>query len=192
MRNAFHRMIDAWQRKKLLANPGVSIGDGCRISYRRIQLKGNANCKLTIGNHSWIDSSLVFEKSAASLRIGENTFIIGATISCANQVIFGNNVQVAWGVNILDHNSHSLNYIERRSDLPNTFNGIKTWVDVSIGKVFIDDDAWLGVGCIILKNVHIGKGAIVAAGSVVTKDVPPFTVVAGNPAVIIKQLKKEE
>lgn len=55
----------------------------------------------------------------------------------------------------------------------------------------IENDAWIGCCSIILKGVHIGKGAIVAAGAVVTKNVKPWTVVAGNPAVEVKKLRKE-
>ena len=57
--------------------------------------------------------------------------------------------------------------------------------------IIIEDYAWISYGCSILKGVTIGKGAIVGACSVVTKDVPPWTVVAGNPARIIKTLNQE-
>ena len=56
------------------------------------------------------------------------------------------------------------------------------------GGIVIEDDAWLGVGVIVLQAVTIGRGAIVAAGSVVTKDVPPMTLVAGNPVKIVKKM----
>lgn len=57
---------------------------------------------------------------------------------------------------------------------------------ITKGKIIIDDDVWIGFGAIILSGVHIGKGAIIGAGSVVTKDVPEYAIVAGNPAKIIK------
>jgi acetyltransferase-like isoleucine patch superfamily enzyme len=55
--------------------------------------------------------------------------------------------------------------------------------------VIIDDDAWIGAGALVLKGVHIGRGAIVAAHSVVTKDVPPFVLVAGSPARVVRKLE---
>lgn len=58
---------------------------------------------------------------------------------------------------------------------------------ISKGPIIIDDDCWLGFGSEILSGVHIGKHSIVAARAVVTKDVPPYTIVAGNPAKIVKQ-----
>lgn len=58
---------------------------------------------------------------------------------------------------------------------------------ISKGPIIIDDDCWLGFGSEILSGVHIGKHSIVAARAVVTKDVSPYTIVAGNPAKIVKQ-----
>lgn len=56
----------------------------------------------------------------------------------------------------------------------------------SKGDIIIDDDVWIGYGAVILSGVHIGQGAVIAAGSVVSKDVPPYAVIAGNPSRIIK------
>ena len=62
------------------------------------------------------------------------------------------------------------------------------WSEINTKEIIIKNNAWIGMRSIILKGVTIGEGAIVAAGSVVTKDVPPYTLVAGNPAVIKKKL----
>ena len=67
---------------------------------------------------------------------------------------------------------------------------IYSFVDVK-GEVHIKHDAWIGAGCIILPNVTIGEFSIVGAGSVVTKSVPPFSVVAGNPARVIKKIDED-
>lgn len=63
----------------------------------------------------------------------------------------------------------------------------KDWDNVITKEITICKKAWIGMNVIILKGVTIGEGAVVAAGSVVTKDVPPYRVVGGNPAQIIKQ-----
>lgn len=60
----------------------------------------------------------------------------------------------------------------------------------SVGLIQIDDDCWIGANCVITAGVHIGKHAVVAGGSVVTKDVPPYCVVAGNPAKIIRRYQE--
>jgi len=63
---------------------------------------------------------------------------------------------------------------------------------VSIAPVTIENKAWIGARAIILKGVTVSEGAVVAAGSVVTKDVPPWTIVGGNPATILRPLTEEE
>jgi acetyltransferase-like isoleucine patch superfamily enzyme len=65
-------------------------------------------------------------------------------------------------------------------------------VDLSEAPVFIHDDVWVGAMSIVLKGITIGEGSIVGAGSVVTKDVPPWTIVAGNPAKIIREIGIDE
>jgi acetyltransferase-like isoleucine patch superfamily enzyme len=76
--------------------------------------------------------------------------------------------------------------------IPNStpnFSRIRPYVKVVNGTIKVEKDAWIGAGVIILPNVTIGEGAVVGAGSVVTKDVPPFTVVGGVPAKEIKKLE---
>ena len=70
---------------------------------------------------------------------------------------------------------------------PNNSN-IRNFVPQHNGDIIIEEDAWIGAGTIILPGIHIGKGAIIGAGSVVTKDVEPYTIVAGNPARIIRKV----
>lgn len=74
------------------------------------------------------------------------------------------------------------------SSFPN-FSRIRPYVNESNGVIEIEADAWIGAGAIILPNVKIGEGAVVGAGSVITKDVPSYTVVAGVPAKVIKKLE---
>ena len=73
------------------------------------------------------------------------------------------------------------------SSFPNN-SRIRPFINEQHGKITIKEDAWLGTGSIILPNVTVGKGAVVGAGSVVTKDIPDFSVAAGVPAKIIKRL----
>ena len=99
---------------------------------------------------------------------------------------------ISWGVTVTDHNSHSLKFSERQSDVLNWHKGKKDWSKVRIQNVVIDDKAWIGFNAILLKGIKIGEGAIVAAGSVVSKDVPAYTIVAGNPATLVQKLAEDE
>ena len=98
------------------------------------------------------------------------------------------NVQIAFGTVFFDHNSHSLNYKFRRNDLPNRLMSSKDWSDVKSENIIIEDDVWIGTNSIILKGVKLGRGSVIAAGSVVTKSTKPFHIYGGNPAKIIKEI----
>ncbi|GAX62995.1 acetyltransferase [Candidatus Scalindua japonica] len=110
----------------------------------------------------------------ARLQIGHSCSIGDRTeIHCGENIEIGNYVIVAWDCVIMDRDYHSLN---------GTREIVKT--------VKIMDRVWIGCRSIILKGVTIGEGSVVAAGSVVTRDVPPYTLVAGNPAKVIKEVKE--
>lgn len=116
------------------------------------------------------------------IKIGEGTSIgKNCTLSAINKVEIGKHVLFAAHVHITDH-SHGYEDISRPI-APQTL--------ITKGPVVIEDDCWLGFGCEILSGVHIGKHCVVGARAVVTKDVPPYSIVAGNPARIVKQYNFE-
>ena len=125
---------------------------------------------------SFIEKSKILVNKGAILKIGKNSRINSAHISVSYCVEIGKNVRIAPNVLILDSDYHVVG--NHFSD-----EGIKK-------KIVIEDDVWLTMRCIILKGVRIGKGSVVAAGAVVTKDVPPYSVVAGVPAKVIKTYQK--
>lgn len=101
------------------------------------------------------------------------------------KLIIKNYVSIAQGVTFILNAEHHTNYI---STYPFKVKELRLTDTESFGKgnIIIDDDVWIGYGATIMSEVHIGQGAIVAAGSIVTKDVPPYAIVAGNPAKVIK------
>ena len=110
-------------------------------------------------------------ESPAVLRIGERCSIGDRTqIHCGKNVTLGNRVLISWDVNIIENEYHGLGGTESE---PRGIN--------------IDDEVWVGCRVVILNGVRIGRGATIGAGSVVTKDVQPFTLAAGNPARLIRQ-----
>jgi acetyltransferase-like isoleucine patch superfamily enzyme len=92
-----------------------------------------------------------------------------------------------------DTNSHPTGALARRRDFQQMVAGDpKDTSSVAAAPIVIEDDVWVGFKSTILKGVHVGRGAIIAAGSMVTKDVPAWTIVAGNPATIIRTLSPHE
>jgi lipopolysaccharide O-acetyltransferase len=114
-----------------------------------------------------------------TLTFGENVQINDRChIASVSNIYIGNNVLIASDVYITDHDHGDIS-LENLKAPPSSRPLINK-------PVYIDDNVWIGQKAIILKGVSVGFGAIIAAGSVVTKDVPPFSIVAGVPAKIIR------
>ena len=128
---------------------------------------------------------------AGQVSFGHHSFLgPGSRIWCTERVDIGSHVLISHGVDIHDSNAHSLQWQDRRVETVERFEHGSHAVPpgVQTAPVVIQDDVWIGFKSSILKGVTIGRGAVVAAGSVVTRDVEPFTLVAGNPALPIKEL----
>jgi len=173
----------------LISEAGVSIAPDTKVFFERIAFQPRS--QLRIGKGSIIEARIVYNRPGAVVIVGENTYIGESLLTSAEHIEFGNDILMAWGGAIVDHNSHSVRWSERRDDVRMWYRGDKDWTHVARAPVRILDKAWIGFNAVILKGVTIGEGAVVAAGSVVTKDVPPFTIVAGNPAQVVRQLPQE-
>lgn len=131
------------------------------------------NCTIEIGKrvllYRDVKLSVWGDDHNAQLAIGENTHIGDRTeIHCGQYVKIGCGCSISWDVVIMDRDYHKLNSHE-----------------CVYKPVVIEDNVWIGCRAIILKGVRIGSGAVVAAGSIVTKDVPSGSIVAGNPARVV-------
>ncbi|MBD3355135.1 acetyltransferase [Candidatus Woesearchaeota archaeon] len=135
--------------------------------------------------------SLLFKK------VGKKVFIFGPfrcgapeNISVGNEVVFSNNCVVGgdYGVSIGNFVMIGQNTTIVSSNHGHQLKGVPMLRQEMYGsKVLINDDVWIGANAVILPGVKIGQGAIIAAGSVVTKDIEPYTIAAGNPAKPIKK-----
>lgn len=147
---------------------------------------------ILIGESSHIYGELLVFGYGGKIRIGSFSFVgENSKIWSGDSVTIGDHVFISHNCNIVDTNSHETDYLERReSHLYRLKNNLTTGVkgNVDTAPVIIEDHVWISFNVIILKGVKIGKGAIIAAGSVVTKDVAAFSLVAGNPAKHIKTL----
>lgn len=132
--------------------------------------------KFSLGDYSVIESFACINNAVGDVMIGEHTRV-GLHNTIIGPVIIGNHVNLAQGITVtaLNHNFEDSN---KRIDEQG----------VSTNQVVIEDDVWIGANAVILPGVTIGHHSVVAAGAVVTKDVPPHSLVAGVPAKIIKKI----
>ena len=116
--------------------------------------------------------------AGACLNVGSNVGMSGASIVCHERVELGDHVLLGVNVCIYDSDLHPTNSLERRQSGP-----------ANTAPVFIEDDVWLCANVLVLKGVRIGARSVIAANSVVTKDIPQNTLEAGVPAVPIGSTK---
>lgn len=180
----------------LLAEDSI-YGNGFSVDLRRPKA---GKVYLKTGSHCILDGSFIFETENGQITVGDRVHIGGSTFVSVNGIEIGNDVTIAWDCLFYDHNSHATGWEERKNDTEQEYRDMlqfgdpirnKNWSVVKSAPIRICDKAWIGVGCKILKGVTIGEGAIVAAGSVVTKDVAPWSVVGGNPAKVLKTVQEQ-
>lgn len=174
-------------------SPDSHYGNDFRVDLRSPETNRKY---LRIGSHCLIDGTFIFEREHGCVVVGDRVHIGESTFICTTNINIGDDVTIAWGCLFYDHNSHSVLWDERKNDTEQEYqdisNGLspianKNWDVVKSAPITICSKAWIGVGVKVLKGVTIGEGAVVGAGSVVTKDVPAWCVVAGNPAQVVKR-----
>lgn len=154
---------------------------------------------LKIGNNSVINARFIFETENGYISVGDRVYIGGGQFISREKITIEDDVIIAWGCTIYDHNSHSIYSNKRKNDVLQVYENMlkgnnlianKDWSCVDSKEITIEKKAWIGFDVTVLKGVTIGEGAVVGAKSVVTKDVPPYTVVGGNPARVLKVIDK--
>lgn len=173
---------------------GIQYGKKLRIT-NHLYLNVDKSSKISIGKNFTFTSGEAFNPLCrnikgciytienAQIQIGNNVGISSACLWIQSSLKIGNNVKIGGDCIIMDTDAHSLNYKERRIfqyDLKNTKSS----------PITIEDDVLIGARCIILKGVKIGKQSIIGSGSIVTKDIPPCCIAAGNPCKVIRYIEK--
>jgi acetyltransferase-like isoleucine patch superfamily enzyme len=179
----FLKILLSLYNKFFVTTVGSNSDLFCRIDKR------NKKSRINVGNECLINGRLVCETEKSSIDIRNNVFIGGATIlDCKESIIIHDNVLISYQCLIFDHDSHENISANRINDTYLFRNHLYDWDKIPSKPIIIKKNSWIGARSIITKGVTIGEGAIVAAGSVVTKDVDNYTLVAGNPAVFKKKL----
>lgn len=185
----FHEEITgSWDYGTLPGN--VVVGDGCFLerkdSFARFRSKRQPG--LVLGDRVSIYTLTTFNVEPDGLiEIGDDCVVAGAIFMCAGSIRLGRRVTVSYNVTIADSDFHPTDPAERIADaIANAPGGDKSARPKLVARpVVIGDDVSIGLGAIVLKGVRIGNGALIAAGSVVTRDVPEGATVAGNPARVV-------
>lgn len=177
--------------KVLLILNGVKYGSNVAVyGLPRIENKGTielgSNMRLVSAKSAYNSGNLsggVFLRTSKTgmIKIGDEVYLNGTSIISEVSVTLGSRIMIGANTVIMDTNTHNVYYENR----------LRRWDKIVRKPVIIEDDVWIGASCFVLKGVRIGKGSVIGAGSVVNRDVEPFSLYAGNPAVFVKSIEKE-
>jgi len=189
MRDFVHRFLNLVARRWTQSRCVLSVAPGAKVNFRGMSARPPS--RISVGHGSTFEGTMLSDREGSEVSIGNNTFIGNSIIVTAERVEVGDDVLISWGCTLVDHDSHALSWAHRSNDVREFFHGRKDWSHVTVKPVVVRSRAWIGCNAIILKGVTVGEGAVVAAGSVVTRDVPDYTLVAGNPARIVRSVRDE-
>lgn len=186
--------LDYWLRR-LSGRATCILGQGARlVSSARIRNIRGKNQSIRVGGHTLIAGELLVFAHGGSISLGEWCYIgEGARIWSSGAVNIGDRVLISHNVNIFDSTTHPISVRQRHAHFKTILlTGHPPDINLDERPVTIADDVWIGANASVLRGVTIGEGAIVGAGAVVTHDIPPYTIAAGNPARVIRELRPDE
>lgn len=171
---------------------GVEYGKHC-IVHGKLYINLFSTAKLKIGDNLYFSSGwginalcanrrgMVYATENATITIGNNVGMSSTVLWAHKSITIGNHVKIGGNCILIDTDSHNKDYMIRRGQ----------YTDWEVAEpIVIEDDAFIGMNCLILKGVTIGARSIIAAGSVVTKSITADCIAGGNPARVIKSLKE--
>ena len=173
------KRVQIYHIKHLTCGKSINLEEGCEIVA--LSKKGIVfGDRCTIGRHASIrTTNVLLDEAGEGLTLGDRSNIGAYSyIGCSGFIEIGSDVMMGPRVNLMaeNHNYEHTDETMKAQGVTRSF-------------IRIEDDCWLGAGCTVLAGVTIGKGSIIAAGAVVTKDVAPYSVVGGVPATLIKSRK---
>lgn len=189
-----------WYNRIKMILLGVTFGKNANV-YNSIYLDIHPDSNVSVGDYFTISSGdnfnplcrnikgcIVAERANTIIKIGNNVGMSSPCLWAKQEIIIGDYVNVGGDCIIIDSDAHNLDWHIR--DSCKMYN-LKESLDIHTAKcapIHIGSHVLIGTRCIILKGVTIGDGSVIAAGSIVTKDVPSNVIAGGNPCKVIKQL----
>jgi acetyltransferase-like isoleucine patch superfamily enzyme len=158
---------------KIFLKGNLITNDNCiKYNGRSTIIRMDSNSELNVegGFSIYYGGDIICFKNSI-LTLGGGFCNSNVKIRCTNSISIGSNVAISHDVTIMDSDAHNIDYDGYKMTKP----------------VFIGNNVWIGSRTMILKGVRIGEGAIIAAGAIVTKDVPANSIAAGSPAKVIKE-----
>ena len=181
--------------QRLIGRATCEVQPGAMLSgTARIRNASGDSSKISVGRHTHVLGELFTFAHGGKIKIGEWCYVgQGSRIWSAASIEIGDRVLISHSANIFDSLTHPLHAGARHEQVRQIFeHGHPLKISLDESPVKIGDDAWIGAGAMVLRGVTVGEGGVVAAGAVVTKDVPAYSIVAGNPAVFIRELSPNE
>jgi len=164
-------------------------------TYSFVMFRSRQAQALQVGRGTSLYLGVMFDLGQnAKMKIGSFVLMNAARIICDSEITVGDHCLISWNVVLMDTYRLPLDPLERRAELEKvpTRSPRRTAAEARAQPIHIGPNVWIGFDSCVLPGVTIGQGAVVGARSVVTSDVPPFTIVAGNPARVIRQIEETE
>ncbi len=155
--------------------PIIDIREGAAIIIKEGVSLGSKNSYYHLNMHSPV--KLYADRPGATITIGERTRVWGSCIHAYSAITIGKKCLIAANCQIIDGSGHDLSFDDVANRINTTGNS---------SPIVIEDYVWIGANSIILPGVTIGKGSVIGAGSIVTKDIPAMVVASGNPAKVVR------
>jgi acetyltransferase-like isoleucine patch superfamily enzyme len=171
-------------RNAVVGNGTVITGPGAFKRFRSTRDPGlvlGANCTMDLTHFSF--------QPDAQVTIGDWCVFSSAMLMCEERLTIGNHVVIGWNTYVMDSDFHPMEPVQRLTDaFACSPQGVAAGLErpaIPTAPVVIENDVWIGPGCMIFKGVRIGAGSFIEPGAMVTGDVPPRSRVRGNPAQVI-------
>jgi acetyltransferase-like isoleucine patch superfamily enzyme len=160
---------DAFKRFRTARSPGLVIGENCTMDLTHFSFQ-----------------------PGGEVTIGDWCVFASVVLMCEEKITIGSHVAIGWNTYVMDADFHPLEPVQRLADVfaispAGAAMGLPR-PNVPTAPVVIEDDVWIGPGCMVFKGVHIGAGSFVEPGSVLTSSVPPRSRVVGNPAQVVGEV----